>query len=81
MFLAIFFALTRPTELKLAHSTGTMVNILLDSFVEAVMTAPQRKEGPPATKWAAWHSVALIARSYYSYGIERVLQLLCLAQL
>ena len=48
MFPAIFSVLARPTELKLAHRVGTMLNCEFspDSFIEAVMMATQRKEGP-----------------------------------
>ena len=71
------------SNLLTAQELCRTVNILPDSFIEAVMMATQRKESP-LDKMAAWHSAALIniktlhvaTCSYYSYRIERTRALL-----
>ena len=42
-----FFALARPTKLKLVTKWGlySTTNVLLDNFVEAVMMTTKRKKG------------------------------------
>ena len=68
MFQAIFSTLTRPTELKLAHSIKTCqrVNILLNSFVDAIMIITEGRDGPPNKigHIAQCHSDYLYVRTY-----------------